>query len=91
MISSMIISTVFLMLIGLTVLFRAYSHAPEGYEDEYGFHQGSNPQGKRIRIASASAVMARKAQKDISVRVKRMSARTRRQMADQGSTAPFSN
>jgi hypothetical protein len=85
----MIISTVFLTLIALTVLFRAYSHAAEGYEDEYGFHQGTDPQGKKIRLASGTAVMARKAQKDVAVRVKRVSGRTRRQMADQGSTAPF--
>jgi hypothetical protein len=89
MISTMIISTVILMLIGLAVLFRAYTHAAEGYEDEYGFHPGSDPEGKTIRIPTVRAVMAHSAPKAAAVRAKRASTQGKRKMVDQGSTAPF--
>ena len=91
MISTMIISTVFLILIGLAVLFRAYKHAAEGYEDEFGFHQGTDPEGRTIRIRAARAVMAHRAPKNAAVRVRRVSASDQRKMVEQGSTLPFPN
>jgi hypothetical protein len=89
MINSMIISTVLLMIVVLAVLFRAFRHAAEGYEDEFGFHPGSDSQGKRIRIPAGHAAMAREAPANRAVRVKSLSARARRKLVDQGSTAPF--
>jgi hypothetical protein len=84
---TIIISAVFLILIGLTALYRAYHHASEGYEDEFGFHAGSEPQGSGIRVARAA--MAHRAKINGLVRVKRESRRVRHKHVEEGSTAPF--
>lgn len=44
MITNMIIAALFILLTGLFVLEYAIKNAASGYEDEFGFHEGLDPQ-----------------------------------------------
>jgi hypothetical protein len=44
MITPMIISTLLLLLVLAAVFYDSVKHASVGYQDEFGFHQGSDPQ-----------------------------------------------
>jgi hypothetical protein len=52
MITLTIIAFGFLLLAGGAALLHAVQHAPEGYEDEQGFHECANPRppGTRTRV-----------------------------------------
>jgi hypothetical protein len=88
MISYIIISAV--IVIGLTVFFRAINTATEGYEDEYGFHAGSDPQ-QQMSLAIAGRAIAKESSPVVAVKIrrKRLFKRAARDSVSQGSSAPF--
>jgi hypothetical protein len=91
MISYMIITAVILMLLGLAVLLRARSTAVTGYEDEFGFHEGIDPQRRLVQasVGPVSAIAQAAKAGDGRAKAKRPSKRPSRDLVGQGSTAPF--
>lgn len=53
MITVMLIALGFLLLAGLVALRYAADHAPEGYEDALGFHEGVEPRPQVLTKSAA--------------------------------------
>jgi hypothetical protein len=58
MIINMIIAGLFLLLAGLIVLEAAIKNATNGYQDEFGFHEGLDPQQALTFGADLSSAIA---------------------------------
>jgi hypothetical protein len=88
MISYFIIAA--LLAVGLTAFFRAINSAAEGYEDEYGFHSGNDPQ-LQMSFAVATRAIAKDASPIVAVKVrqKRLFKPEARDSVSQSSSAPF--
>jgi hypothetical protein len=88
MISYFIIAA--LLVVGLTAFFRAINSAADGYEDEYGFHAGNDPQ-LQLSIAVSARAIAKEASPVLAVKVrqKRLFKPAARDSVSQSSSAPF--
>jgi hypothetical protein len=91
MITAMIITALFLALVGLAVLEYAIKHAAHGYEDQYGFHEGLDPQramdfaAEQHTAVAVQGAVPPKAGK----RTRRTLKRPSRKPLSQDSAAPF--
>jgi hypothetical protein len=90
MITPMIISALLLTLIAAAVLYDAIRHASVGYQDEYGFHAGSdaqlgacNPHGAIISVKRSTRSSSKKA------RAKSRKATTETVSVQQGSSLTY--
>jgi hypothetical protein len=91
MMIAMIISVLFVALAGLAVFKYAIKHAASGYEDEYGFHEGLDPQRAMdfaARMHTAVAVQGASPAK-LGRRTRRILKRLSRKPISQDSAAPF--
>jgi hypothetical protein len=88
MITYIIISAV--LVIGLAAFFRAISAAAVGYEDEFGFHAGSDPQHP-MSLAIGGRALAKEVSPLVAVKVRRrrLFKRPARDSVSQSSSAPF--
>jgi len=91
MIAYMIIAAAALALIGLATLYRAFRGATQGYQDEYGFHEGSDPQHPLVLGAANQVAMAGSASRisQLGARSRRALKRVSKEPVTQGSAVPF--
>jgi hypothetical protein len=91
MITAMIITALLIALVGLAVLEYAIKHAASGYQDEFGFHEGLDPQGAMdfaSQMHTVVAVQGASPQK-AGKRTRRTLKRPSRKPISQDSAAPF--
>lgn len=87
MIVLMIIALLLVIVAGVVTLKHAVKHAVTGYEDEFGFHEGVDPQRAGIlqsALEGQAALTARKV-----IRGRRLRKRAIDKSQHQGSATPF--
>jgi hypothetical protein len=90
MITPMIISALLLLLVGIVVLYESVKHASLGYEDEFGFHAGTDIQrGPCIPTDPIVGLQVTAAPPKKFSRARRKIVRENNVVAEQGSAAPF--
>jgi hypothetical protein len=89
MIVYMIITLLALALAGLAVLNHAIKSAATGYEDEYGFHEGSEPQSTGDFAAALHAAVVEQVSESPSARfrTRRVLKRATKKCISKGSSA----
>jgi hypothetical protein len=92
MITPMIISTLLLLMVSLVVFYEYVKGAAQGYEDDYGFHEGTDPQSQCFASEPilATSVKSSVPSKKVS-RTRRSKARPATEIIEHGSAAPFSS
>ena len=89
MITSMIISALLLVLVAAAVLFESIRHASVGYQDEFGFHEGNDPQLGACVPHDAILSVNHSTGASKKSRAKRRKARTETVSVDQGSPLTY--
>jgi hypothetical protein len=90
MITPMIVSALLLLLVGFVVLYESVKHASIGYEDEFGFHTGTDVQrGPCIPTDPIVGLQVTAAPSKKFARAQRKRVLEDNVVAEQGSAAPF--
>lgn len=87
MITLMIVASLLVIIAGLFTLKHAVKHAATGYEDEFGFHEGADPQLAGSLHSALETQEKSTARNGTSAR--RMQKRKASKSLHQGSAAPF--
>jgi hypothetical protein len=87
MIALMIITLLLVIIAGVVTLKHAVKNAATGYEDEFGFHEGADPQRAGILQAALEGPAGLTSRK--AVRARQVPKRVASKSQHQGSATPF--
>lgn len=87
MIALMILALLLVVIAGVVTLKHAVKNAATGYEDEFGFHEGNDPQRVGILVPALEG-QASLGSKN-AVRARRVQKRSANKSQHQGSATPF--
>jgi hypothetical protein len=87
MIALMILALLLVVIAGAVTLKYAVKNAATGYEDEFGFHEGSDPQRVGILMPALEGQVAQ-GSKNV-IRARRVQKRSVKKSQHQGSATPF--